>query len=109
VFDRDFFLTVLPEQVRALAASKPGQTPVLHLHVMGGPVYDICHLMALADEWLSAAYFAEPDDCDEVEIAFLPYNQIVRITVSLPEAAERPMGFNAEPQPLPLVPPTQAG
>jgi hypothetical protein len=101
VFDRDFFLNALPEQMRALAATRPAQTPVLHLHVMGGAVFDICHLMALADEWLSAAYFTEPETCDDVEIAFLPYNQIARITVSLPEASERPIGFNAEPQPLP--------
>ena len=104
MFERAFFDSALPEQIRALAADNPAQTPVLHLHVSGGTVYDVCHLIALAESWLSLAFFREPDTCDDVEVAFIPYNQIIRVTVSLPDAGERPIGFDTQPRPLPMPP-----
>src|SRR6476661_4452175 len=99
VFDRAFFESLLPAQVQALDAQHPEQTPVLHMHLLDGTVLDIRQLISLADSWLSAAYFIDAANDDAVAVVFLPYSLIARLTVTLPQTAERQIGFNTTVRP----------
>jgi hypothetical protein len=97
MFDAGFFQDVLPDYVAAIAAGHRDQLPVVHLHLVDGTIYDLCRILGMSNAWLAAAYFREPANCDDVEIAFLHPNTIVRVTISLPNRASRTIGFGSMP------------
>ena len=45
--------------------------------------WHVCHVMQLAEKWLTVAHFRDPETCDDMDVCFLPYELVVRINVSL--------------------------
>jgi hypothetical protein len=103
MFDRQFFATVLPDHVRSTVAANPGMVPVIELVLGDRTVLDLCHIVRLHDAWLAVAYFCQDDAYDDVDIAFVPYQTVVRVNLTLRDASERRIGFStgveSEPQP----------
>ncbi len=93
LFDRAFFQAALPAHVAAIRSSHPDQTPVVQIHLADGTVLDVCHIIGLSDGWVGVAYFREPASCDEVDVAFLLYGTISRVTIALPHRSARAIGF----------------
>ena len=42
------------------------------------------------------AYFREPETCDDMDVCFLPYELVARITVALHHKQTRKLGFSVE-------------
>lgn len=100
MFDRQFFAQILPEHVRSLVRSHAGQTAVLELHLAGGTTLDLCHVVRVADTWVAVAHFCRGDREDNTDIAFIPYQTIARVTISMRDQAERRIGFDTELRPV---------
>ena len=100
MFDRLFFGTVLPEHVRTEVAANTGKVPVIELHLVGGTVLDLCHVVRLSDTWVAVAHFCREDVFDDADIAFIPYGTIVRVSLSMRDAKEREIGFSMTTPPL---------
>ncbi len=93
-FDAVFFRTSFPELVQAECQRRPEQVPVVLLHLADGTALDVCHILSLADQWLALAYFSDSATCEEMEIAFVRYDQVTRVTLALHHPAGRHLGFD---------------
>jgi hypothetical protein len=67
------------------------------LHLADGTVLDLCHIEQLYPEWLAGMVYSDPKTCDRMELVFVPYALIMRVTVSLPSAHDRRIGFQTLP------------
>jgi len=95
-FGASFFCTVLFDRVWALChGSSPG-VPIVQLHLVDGSVLDLCHVTQLAPQWISVAVFREVPSCDDMDLVFVPYAAIHRVTISARPPAERPIGFQMD-------------
>lgn len=97
-FDAEFFSGFLGERVRALCAQQPDRVPVVLLHLADGAVLDLCHIEQLFPEWIGCTVFHDAKTCTRMELVFVPYPLITRVTISLPSIHERRIGFQT-PEP----------
>lgn len=96
-FGPEFFRAVLPDRVSTLCAGQPELTPVVQLHLADGYAPDVCHVLSLGPDWLVANVFRDKETCEEMDLIFLPYSLVMRVTVSLHHPAQRPAGFQISP------------
>lgn len=94
MFDQTFFGAILPCQAQQFATEHPETVPVVAVLLNDGTQLDICRVLGFSDQWVALAQFRQPGACDDVDIVFLPYPAIVRVTVALPHVAERRLGFD---------------
>lgn len=98
MFDAAFYTTVFPQLVQKECRRQADKVPVVEFRLGDGSGLDVCHILQLADRWLAVAFFRDPETCEDMDIAFLPYELVVRITVSLHNPQSRRLGFTiAEP------------
>lgn len=100
-FDGPFFANFLGNRARSLCEGKPDRTPVVLLHLADGAVLDLCHIEQLFPEWVAASVYFDPRSCERMDVVFVPYSLISRVTIALPPAAERRIGFHTESSPEP--------
>ncbi len=100
-FDARFFATVLPGRVRNVCHGKADQLPVVLLHLGGESVLDLCHIEQLAPRWMAASVFRTLPTCAEMDLVFVPYELIFRITVSSRAITERRVGFQPNHEKIP--------
>ena len=55
---------------------------------------DLCHISHLAERWFAVRYFREAETCDDMDVAFLPYELVVLVTLSLHQPNSRRIGFS---------------
>ena len=99
MFDADFYRKVLPERVTEQCHGHPGDVPVVNLHLANGRTLDLCHVAHLADTWVAVQYFRDTETCDDMDLAFLPYELVTMVTVSLHHPTSRRIGFRLGEQP----------
>lgn len=92
-FDATFFSGFLGERARALCARQPDRVPVVLLHLADGSILDLCHIEELFPDWMGGTIYSDPKSCDRMDLVFVPYALITRVTVSLPSVHERRIGF----------------
>jgi len=92
-FDAVFFSGFLGERARALCAQQPDRTAVVLLHLADGAILDLCHIEQLFPDWMAGRVYWDPKTCDRMDLVFVPYALITRVTVSLPSIHERRIGF----------------
>ena len=92
-FDAAFFSGFLGERARALCARQPDTTAVVLLHLADGAILDLCHIEQLFPDWMGGTVFHDAKTCDRMDLAFVPYAFITRVTISLPSIHERRIGF----------------
>lgn len=95
MFDQTFFGAILPRQAQQFANEHPETVPVVAVLLNDGTQLDICRVLGFSDQWVALAQFRQPGACDDVDIVFLPYPAIVRVTIALPHVSERRIGFEA--------------
>ena len=96
MFDASFYKQVLPERITEECQQRPGDIPVVNLHLASGRVMDLCHIVHLADLWFAVNYFRETESCKDMDLAFLPYELVTMVTVSLHHPQSRPIGFSVK-------------
>lgn len=94
-FDATFFSQFLGERARAFCAKQPDSTPVVLLHLADGAVLDLCHIDQLFADWMAVSVYRDPKTCDRMDLAFVPYAWVTRVTLSLPSVHERRIGFQS--------------
>jgi cell wall assembly regulator SMI1 len=99
MFDREFFGAILPEHVRRSLAAHDDKTAIVEVHLGDRTVLDLCHVVRLDDKWVALAHYCRDDPHDDVDIAFVPYATIVRVSLTLRSNAERDMGFQMHSEP----------
>jgi hypothetical protein len=67
--------------------------PVVTLLLSNGRVLDLCHIVRLDGAWLAVQYFRDTQTCPEMDVAFLPYELVSMVTVSLRHPGNRKIGF----------------
>ncbi|MBI2172548.1 MAG: hypothetical protein HYU30_11155 [Chloroflexi bacterium] len=92
-FDAAFYKTVLPERVAQECKASPKLLPVVNLLLADGHILDLCHILHLADTWLVVQYFRDVQTCQDMDVAFLPYELVSMVTVSLRHPGNRKIGF----------------
>lgn len=95
-FDGAFFATAFRDRVRSLCAALGNAVPVILLQLSDGRVLDLCHIEGLTARWMAVAAFRDNADCKEMDTVLIPYETIVRVTLSNREASDRRIGFQLE-------------
>lgn len=106
-FDHRFFLTVLPDRIKTLCPGSREADPTLAMHLADGRVLDVCHIAALAPQWLAVAVFRRPDECEDMDTVLVPYRLITSLTLSPPSEAGR-VGFRWRSAPAVVDAPERA-
>lgn len=92
-FGPEFFATVLLDRVRTACDGHPGEVPVVELHLSDGYTLDLCHIPAVDRRWLAAQAYRDRETCEEMDLLFVPYALVARVTVSMWHPRQRPIGF----------------
>lgn len=95
-FGLPFFCSVLRGRLERHCAGAGPEVPQVLLHLAGGSVLDLCHIVELAPRWIAAATFRDARSCEQMDLEFVPYELIVRVTLSSRPAEEHRLGFDAE-------------
>jgi hypothetical protein len=95
-----FFQTIFPERLVAACQAHSEEVPVVLLQLADERELDLCHIELLAPEWMAAAVFRNTASCDDMDMVFVPYEMITRVTLTHRNAKERHLGFQSE-RPLP--------
>ncbi|MBI4339559.1 MAG: hypothetical protein HY680_06355 [Chloroflexi bacterium] len=93
MFDAQFYRIVLPQRVDQECKGNPQLVPVVTLLLANGRVLDLCHVLQLADTWMAVNYFRDAETCQDMDVAFLPYELVSMVTLSLQHPGSRRMGF----------------
>ena len=96
-FGLQFFQQVLPDRVRAACDGYPDDVPVVELHLADETTLDLCHVSALEPAWFAANVFRDRETCEDMDMVFVPYPLVARVTVSLRHRSQRTAGFELPP------------
>lgn len=96
-FGPSFFLTQLGAYVRDRCPDIEEALPFVHVHLAGGESLDVCHVIGLAPRWVALAVYEPVSRAMRTEC--VPYEAIVRITISPGHAQGDHMGFYQEADP----------
>ena len=93
MFEPAFYSGVFPELVKTECRRQAGKVPVVEFKLGDGTKLDVCHLAQLADKWFAVAHFRDIETCDDMDMAFLPYELVVRVDLSFHPPEARRLGF----------------
>ena len=94
MFDANFHRSVLPEWIKTQCEGKPEGIPVVELRLADGALLDLCHIVNLADQWMAVAHFRDLGSCDEMDLAFVRFETVVRVDLSMHDPRSRRIGFD---------------
>ena len=85
-----------PEEVR----------PVVEVHLFGGEVLDVCHVIGLAPGYVALAVYAAPARSTPraMRTELVPYAGIARVSIAAADAEAHHVGFDATHEPFVLLP-----
>jgi hypothetical protein len=92
-----FFLTHLKAFIRDRCPEPAEGRPVVRLHLIGGEVLDVCHVIGLAPGFVALAVYEGGGHRMRTEI--VPYLAIVRVTIA-EDRRESEIGFGQAEPPL---------
>ncbi len=92
-FGPAFFATILADRVRAACEGQPEHIPVVELQLADGLTLDLCHVPGIEPQWLAVQAYRDRETCEEMDLVFVPYALITRVTVSMWHPNQRPIGF----------------
>jgi hypothetical protein len=92
-FGAEFFQTVLRDRVRDSCSDRAEELPVVQLRLADGSTLDLCHIVTVERLWFSVQAFRDPETGDEMDLVFVPYETVTRVTLSMLPQHQRPIGF----------------
>lgn len=96
LFGVPFFGTILRDRLGKHCSGIGADTPQVLLHLADGSLLEICHITELAPRWVAVTVFRDERACDRMDLEFVPYQLITRVTLSSRPSDERQLGFNVE-------------
>lgn len=97
MFDKTFFEEVLGQHVAKTCPMQADEIPVVLVHLADGAVLDVCHVAESLETWIALLHFSQVPECERMDLSFVRYETIVRITVSPRSRTERKVGFSVGP------------
>ena len=91
-----FLLTQLAAFVRDRCPAPAEALPHVHVHLAGGEVLELCHVIALAPRWAAFAIIdaSEDDGARPMRTELVPYELLVRITIRATPGRGGHIGFH---------------
>lgn len=93
-FGPEFFMSVLKDRVRQQCDQQPEAVPVVELHLGDGTTLDLCHVPGVGPQWIAAEFYRDRETCTDMDLSFIPFALITRVTVSMWHRSQRPIGFD---------------
>lgn len=94
MFDANFYRSVLPWWIKTQCEGKPEGIPVVELRLADGAVLDLCHVVNLAEQWMAVSHFRNVTNCEEMDMAFVRLETVMRIDLSMHDPKSRRIGFD---------------
>lgn len=95
-FGPSFFRTVLKDRVRERCTGREEIVPVVQLRLADGTTFDVCHIPTLKRRWFAVEVFQDAENSEDVDLVFIPYETVTRVTISERSQRERPLGFRVD-------------
>jgi len=95
-FGLPFFGTILSSRFESHCSGTGPEVPQVLLHLVGGAVLDVCHVVEFTPRWIATAVFRDDRSCEQMDLEFVPYELILRVTLSSRPAEERRLGFDVQ-------------
>lgn len=95
-FGPEFFISVLKDRIREQCDQQPEAVPVVELHLGDGTTLDLCHVPSVGAQWIAAEFYRDRETCTEMDLSFIPFGLITRVTVSMWHRSQRPVGFDVD-------------
>lgn len=102
-FGPSFFLAQLAGFVRDRCPAPDERLPVVELHLQGGEVVEICHVIGVAPAWVALAT-RERHAREMMATVLVAYEQITRVEIRAAASEEHRVGFFQERPPRILEP-----
>lgn len=93
-FGPEFFMSVLKDRVRQECDQQPDGIPVVELHLGDGTTLDLCHVPGVGPQWIAAQFYRDRETCTDMDLSFVPFGLINRVTVSMWHRSQRSLGFD---------------
>jgi hypothetical protein len=93
VFDADFYQAAFPQLLQQECQRQSGMVPVVELRLADGTTLDICHVLRFDERWIAVSFFRDLETCEDMDIAILPFELVVRVTISFHDPKSRRIGF----------------
>lgn len=93
-FAADFFMSVLKDRVRERCDQQPEAVPVVQLHLGDGATLDLCHVPGVGAQWIAVEFYRDRETCTDMDLSFVPFGLITRVTVSMWHRSQRSVGFD---------------
>jgi hypothetical protein len=100
-FGAGFFLRQLAAFVQESCSVSPG-LPLVQIHLIGGEMLDLCHVIAIAPGWIALAVHDAAGE-REVRTELVPYALVMRVTIRPSQEGSR-IGFDSTRAPEILGP-----
>lgn len=101
-FGPSFFVRQLGALVRASCPTAQERVGIVELHLLGGEVLEVCHIISLTPAWVALAVFDElrqGDGGQSMRTELVPYGCIARVTISSQVRSTGRIGFGQDHQP----------
>jgi len=95
-FGLPFFGTMLSSRFQSHCSGAGPEVPQVLLHLVGGEVLDVCHVVEFTPRWIAVAAFRDDRTCEQMDLEFVPYELIHRVTLSSRPAEDRRLGFDVQ-------------
>ena len=92
-FGPSFFMGHLGRFVRDRCPDATEHLPVVRMRLSDGETLDVCHIIGVSPHWVMLAVHDGAHGRDEMAIAMVPYDAVVRVTVSTRHAEASSIGF----------------
>lgn len=93
-FGPEFFMSVLKDRVRQQCDQQPEAVPVVELHLGDGTTLDLCHVPGVGSQWIAIEFYRDRETCTDMDLSFIPFALITRVTVSMWHRSQRSVGFD---------------
>ena len=107
-FGPSFFVSHLGALVRANCPTAEERVGIVEVHLVGGDVLEVCHIVSLSPQWVALAVFDDRRDAsagDQMRTELIAYPCIARVTIrSVPRSSGR-IGFGQDAPPQVSVQP----
>jgi hypothetical protein len=84
---------VLTEHVRSVRYGHSNDVPVVELDLTDGYRPDLCHVSIIEEQWMTAQAYRDKEPCKEMDLMFVPYALVTRVSVSMWHRSQRLTGF----------------
>lgn len=101
-FGPTFFVLHLTRFIREECPSSDERMPEVRIFLSDGSVLQLCHIIGVTPRWVALAVFSRETD-GEMSTELVPYDLVMRVSVSAGQSRTRSIGFDVARAPKRLT------